>query len=70
MTVYAGICRGGPYTLRRMVHHEAERVIWCDAYTRKAIPGMVGPSSKHPGATVGRYRWDAARSEWDWQEGT
>lgn len=67
--VYYGLCRGGPLTLRRLAHHELEHVIWCDPDTKRAIPGMIGPSAKYPDATVGRYRFDVTRKEWDWQEG-
>lgn len=69
-TIYYGRCRGGPYTLKNLAHHEARREVWRDADTKRAIPAMVGPSAKHPGATVGAYVWDAERHEWDWQEGT
>lgn len=68
-TIFYGRCRGGPFSLRNMAHHEREHVVWRDAYTKRAIPGMIGPSAKYPGATVGRYRWDEPRGEWDWQEG-
>lgn len=69
-TIFYGICRGGPYTLKHFAHHEREHVVWRDADTKRAIPGLIGPSIKYPGATVGRYIFDVERSEWDWQEGT
>jgi hypothetical protein len=69
-TIYYGRCRGGPFTLKNMAHHESEHVIWRDPDTKRAIPGMIGPSAKYPGATPGRYIWIPDRHEWDWQEGT
>lgn len=68
--IYYGLCRGGPYTLKHLAHHETRKEVWRDADTNRAIPAMVGPSSKYPGATVGAYVWGAERGEWDWQEGT
>lgn len=68
--IYYGICRGGPFSLKNMAHHEIRHIVWRDPDTKRAIPGMIGPSMKHPGATPGAYVWDAERSEWDWQEGT
>jgi hypothetical protein len=68
-TIFYGICRGGPFTLRQMAHHETRHVVWRDPDTKRAIPGMVGPSMKHPGAIPGTYVWHDERKEWDWQEG-
>jgi hypothetical protein len=65
-----GICRGGPFSLRHLAHHERRHVVWRDADSKKAIPGLIGPSAKYPGAIPGTYVWNEDRSEWDWQEGT
>jgi hypothetical protein len=68
-TIVYGLCRGGPFSLRQLAHHEREHVVWRDPDTKKAIPGLVGPSMKHPGAIPGCYVWDDSRKEWNWEEG-
>jgi hypothetical protein len=68
-TIYYGLCRGGPYSLKHLAHHERRHVVWRDPGTKRAIPGMIGPSAKHPGAIPGAYVFNIDRKEWDWQEG-
>lgn len=67
--IYYGLCRGGPYSLKNLAHHDKRKEVWRDPHTTRAIPGMIGPSVKYPGAIVGAYVFDVERKEWDWQEG-